>query len=89
NSGPQVHEIEMVKLDSGKTVEDLTKWMMKPVGPPPGQPIGGVAAEVPGRTAYFSANFTAGNYVSMCLVSDAKDGKPHLMHGMELLQNVN
>lgn len=89
NNGPQVHELEMIKLDSGKTMADLAGWLAKPAGPPPGRAIGGVSAEAPGRTAYFAADFTAGNYVTMCMVSDAKDGKPHFMHGMELLQKVD
>jgi len=33
-------------------------------------------------TEYFTADFTPGNYILMCFLPDAKDGKPHLAHGM-------
>ncbi len=82
NHGPQMHEIEIVKLDSGKTANDFATWIMNPQGPPPAHAVGGIAPEAPGRTAYFSADFTAGNYVAMCFIPDAKDGKPHFVHGM-------
>ncbi len=89
NNGPQMHELEIIKLDSGKTAEDFAKWMVKPAGPPPAHAVGGIAPEAPGRTAYFSADFSAGNYVTMCFIPDAKDGKPHFMHGMMLNSKVD
>lgn len=81
NAGPQVHEVELVQLAAGKTVDDLLKWIMKPAGPPPGSLIGGVAP-FRNTTNYFSADLTAGTYAMICFVPDAKDGKPHFMHGM-------
>lgn len=89
NHGTQPHELELVKLAPGKTAKDLLAWLQKPVGPPPGLPMGGTAMEVPGRTDYFSADITPGNYLSICFVPDAKDGKPHFMHGMMNTQTVN
>jgi hypothetical protein len=35
-----------------------------------------------GRHAYINANLEPGNYALVCFMPDAKDGKPHLMHGM-------
>jgi hypothetical protein len=89
NAATQPHEVEIVKLAPGKTSKDLLAWLNKPQGPPPGLPIGGVAFEAPGKTSYFSANFTAGNYLFICFVPDAKDGKPHFMHGMMLTETLN
>src|SRR4029078_2361359 len=51
-------------------------------GPPPGDGLGGITAMIPGATEYFTANLTPGNYVMICFVPDAKDGKPHSDHGM-------
>ncbi len=82
NGGTQPHELEMVKLAPGKTANDLLAWLNKPEGPPPGDPLGGAAFEAPGNTTYYSADLTAGNYLLICFVPDAKDGKPHFMHGM-------
>jgi len=30
----------------------------------------------------FTADLAAGDYGFICFVPDAKDGKPHMMHGM-------
>ena len=79
---PQPHEVELVRLAPGKTVQDMMAWMPKMQGPPPGEALGGVAALAPGATASFTADLTPGNYLFMCMVPDARDGKPHAMHGM-------
>ena len=82
NNGPQPHEIEVVRLAPGKTIDDLNAWMKNPQGPPPANALGGVDAILPTMTAYFTADFTPGNYALLCFIPDAKDGKPHLEHGM-------
>jgi uncharacterized cupredoxin-like copper-binding protein len=81
NSGSQPHEVELVRLAPGKTVEQLLGWMNKPAGPPPASAIGGVAGFI-GDTNYFTADITPGQYALICFLPDAKDGKPHFMHGM-------
>lgn len=83
NSGPQLHEVALLKLAPGKTVADFAAWDaggMK--GPPPAEPIGGVVALDKGASATFTADLTPGEYGLLCFVPDAKDGKPHLAHGM-------
>lgn len=87
NSGPQPHEIEIIRLAPGKTMKDFGEFMAKAYadkvdGPPPGDGIGGITAIMPGATEYFTANMTPGNYVMLCFLPDSKDGKPHLDHGM-------
>jgi len=83
NHGTQPHEFELVKLDSGKTVQELLAWIPAPKGPPPGHALGGVNALAPYQHANeFTADFTPGHYAIICFVPDAKDGKPHFMHGM-------
>jgi hypothetical protein len=81
NAGTQMHEVELVRLAPGKTLPDLMKWFEKPAGPPPASAIGGVAPFT-NTTNYFTASLTPGNYALICFVPDAKDGKPHFMHGM-------
>lgn len=83
NSGPQTHEVELVQLAPGKTANDFLAWAgagMK--GPPPAKPIGGIAGLERGMSESFTANFTPGNYAFICFIPDAKDGKPHFVHGM-------
>jgi hypothetical protein len=83
NAGGQPHEVELVQLAPGKTAKDFLAWAgggMK--GPPPAKPIGGVAGMERGISQSFTANFTPGNYALICFLPDAKDGKPHFVHGM-------
>lgn len=82
NAGVQPHELELVRLAPGKTANDLISWFSSPKGPPPGNPLGGASLEATGKTTYFSADLSAGVYLVICFVPDAKDGKPHFMHGM-------
>jgi uncharacterized cupredoxin-like copper-binding protein len=82
NIGKQHHEVQLVQLAPGKTVKEVLDWLGKPEGPPPGKAIGGVAGMEPGMTEYFTASFTPGKYGLICFLPDARDGKPHLAHGM-------
>jgi hypothetical protein len=82
NVGKQHHEIELVQLAPNANVADLMKWLEKTEGPPPGKPLGGIAGIDPGMSQYFRADLTPGNYALICFLPDAKDGKPHYVHGM-------
>ena len=55
---------------------------MKPNGPPPGTPIGGVSGVKSGQTAYVTTELTPGRYAFFCFIPDVKDGKMHVEHGM-------
>lgn len=81
NIASQPHEVTLVKLAPGKTLKDVLDFLDKGVGAPPGSVLGGVSPFSGGPT-YFSADITPGNYALLCFVADAKDGKPHFMHGM-------
>lgn len=89
NDGPQPHELFLARLAPGKTAAELAEWADKQQGPPPGIPMGGVSAMNAGMDAFVTANFTPGNYALLCFVPDAKDGKPHVMHGMVRQITIN
>ena len=84
NDAAQSHEVVMMKLNAGKTVADVASWVDKQdmKGPPPAAPVGGIAALAKGRTGSFPVDLTPGEYGIVCFVPDAKDGKPHSLHGM-------
>jgi hypothetical protein len=83
NTATQDHEIELVRLDAGKTLADFEKWLGAGMaGPAPGSAVGGIAGMQPGTVNYFDVDLAPGEYVAICFVPDQKDGKPHLMHGM-------
>ncbi len=82
NGAAQSHEVELIKLAPGKTAQDLMAWMQNMQGPPPASAIGGIAGMPRGEVQSFTHDFTPGNYVLICFIPDARDGKPHFMHGM-------
>jgi hypothetical protein len=83
NRGPQVHEVTFEQLAPGKTVADWQKWAaggMK--GEPPTKPVGGFIGPNPGGVGWTMVTLVPGKYLLTCFVPDAKDLKPHVMHGM-------
>ena len=79
---PQSHEFTVIRLDTGKSANDVLAWLEKMEGPPPGTVIGGVAGLAKGKPVSVGLVFTPANYMLICFVPDMKDGKPHFMHGM-------
>jgi hypothetical protein len=83
NSGPQWHELALVKFAPGKSMADLAAWEQAgEKGPPPGSVMGGVSPMEQRAKGQFTVELTPGNYALLCFLPDSKDGKPHLMHGM-------
>lgn len=82
DAAPQPHELVLFKLEPGKTVEQMLHWTEKMEGPPPGTLLGGVSPISTGEANYITLDFTPGEYGMLCFYPDAKDGKPHFMHGM-------
>jgi hypothetical protein len=85
DNGKEMHHATLVKLDSGKTYNDLMTGLknMKPGTPPPGWviPAGGPNAAAPGNSSSLTVVLQPGDYAIMCWIPDAK-GVPHVMHGM-------
>jgi hypothetical protein len=83
NEGTQDHEAIFARFAPGKRMSDVYTWMMNGTkGPPLAVPMDGMAGLAKGRTGVFTADLTPGIYGLVCFVPDAKDGKPHFMHGM-------
>jgi len=82
NVATQSHELILIRLAEGKTVDDLMAWGATYEGDLPGASMGGLAPIKPGGIAYVDLDLTPGNYVLLCFVPDKGDGKPHVMHGM-------
>ncbi|HEY8258372.1 MAG TPA: hypothetical protein VIG08_12020 [Gemmatimonadales bacterium] len=83
NAGPQPHELVLARLAPGKTVKDIERWEKGgEKGEPPVSPVGGIAPMMAKESGQFTVQLTPGEYVLICFVPDAKDGKGHLMHGM-------
>ena len=93
NAGTEPHDIGLLKLAPGITIEDVRRWLnperarrSDDAGDQPpleniGSGAGGIAAIAPGMSVYFEANLTPGEYVLFCMVT-APDGRSHIEHGM-------
>jgi uncharacterized cupredoxin-like copper-binding protein len=82
NSGKELHQAQIVRLDQGKTVADL-EAAMKHEGPPPPwlRFVGGPNGIAPGQEGTSMASLAPGKYALICLIP-SPDGVPHLMKGM-------
>jgi len=82
NEGPQPHEIMLVKLADGKTMDDIQAYMQEPHGTPPFSQIGGFQAINPGATGWLNLDLTPGEYLALCHIPDPASGKAHEELGM-------
>jgi hypothetical protein len=82
NDGPALHHVQLVRLDSGKTVADLEAALKNP-GPPPRWAVfvGGPNAPDPNGEMDATFDVAPGNYALLCLV-DIPDHVPHFAKGM-------
>lgn len=84
NRGPELHHMQLIKLEQGKTFADFGEAMKNP-GPPPAWVtfLGGPNAGIPDGRAMVTvtATLTPGNYVLLCMIP-SPDGKPHVAKGM-------
>lgn len=86
NTGTEMHEAQVLKLNAGTTFEQFQQLLMASNGQQgsqmPATPVWGMTLS-PGASAYGTANLTPGEYAVVCFLPSAKNGgKPHYMLGM-------
>ncbi len=84
NDGPEPHEFNILKLQEGKTIEDVIAFLSGQVGgPPPFVPVGGANGIDAGVTEYAELDLAPGVYVAICNIPSPKaEGHPHFTLGM-------
>jgi uncharacterized cupredoxin-like copper-binding protein len=82
NAAAQPHELILMKLAPGKTAQDLLAWLQTEQGAPPAMPMGGATLLSTGEINHVTLDVEPGEYALLCFVPDAKDGAPHIAHGM-------
>jgi uncharacterized cupredoxin-like copper-binding protein len=83
NDGPQVHEIQLVRLNDGATAQQFLAAMAPGTkGPPPGVFLGGPGALSKGEGDYWRVTLAPGKYLFLCFVPDVASGAPHFAKGM-------
>jgi hypothetical protein len=82
NHGKELHQAQLVKLEAGKTVQDLRASLTNP-GPPPSwmKFVGGPNGVAPGQQSNAASVLEAGNYAYVCLIP-SPDGVMHAAKGM-------
>lgn len=94
NAGAEPHDLVLMKLAPGRTLEDV-RTSMNPERPrrpdqsaepvPPleslGTLTGGIAVIAPRMQTFFETTLTRGEYVLICMTT-APDGRSHIEHGM-------
>ena len=85
NEGPHEHDVEVLKLAPGRSMDDALRWFNNG-SPTPGTPaarlLGGMVGLPPGGHGFFSIALGPGKYVLLCRLGNEKDGKPHYQRGM-------
>jgi hypothetical protein len=100
NAGVEGHDLVMMKLAQGITLDDVSRTMNPEAArrsgnsaKPPvpfeslGTPVGGIAAIHSGMDVYFTVTLTPGDYALLCMAT-AGDGRSHIEHGMIQLMTV-
>lgn len=86
NTGEELHEYALARLDDGKTRADVDAYLADPESMQSGPPewiedIGGVPTLSQNEEVSITRELERGTYVMLCFVP-APDGRPHIAHGM-------
>ncbi len=85
NAGPSEHELAILRLEPGKTLDDFMAWRAAgEIGPPPARSIAGTAALQPQAEVWLDVFWTPGRYVLLCLL-EGDGGAYHADLGMQRL----
>lgn len=83
NDGLQDHDITILRVLPGKSDSAVKQWLLKPdMRDAPVEAVGGTVGITRWGHTEFAADLKPGNYLVLCMIPDAADGKPHFMHGM-------
>ncbi|HEY1297625.1 MAG TPA: hypothetical protein VGJ60_31475 [Chloroflexota bacterium] len=82
NSGPQMHELNVLKLAPGMTAQDLINWHGEDGAPPPFEAVGGMNAFSVDGSGYMTLDLQPGTYLAICNVPDPASGVAHSELGM-------
>jgi outer membrane protein assembly factor BamE (lipoprotein component of BamABCDE complex) len=82
NQGTEPHELNIVRLASGKSAQDILAFFHNPSGPPPFEEEGGMATLAPGTSGWITVHLEPGHYAALSVVPDPKTGVFQLTQGL-------
>lgn len=82
NNGKELHHAQMIRIEDGKTMEDVAQALKNP-GPPPSwvKWVGGPNAVLPGKETHATSVLTPGLYAYLCFIP-SPDKVIHASKGM-------
>lgn len=81
NAGQQIHEMGMIKVDEGFTVEEALESLGGAEGPY--TVVGALYGLEGGAEGWTTIDLTPGTYALVCFVTDPESGAPHIALGMQ------
>lgn len=84
NEGPDFHHLQLVRLEQGRTVDDLMRHLASGPAPWPSWAIeagGPMTPPEPGEERSATLDLKPGHYALICFIP-SPDGRPHFVHGM-------
>jgi hypothetical protein len=87
NSGEELHEYALGRLDEGVTEADLDKAIESGQEPKGIEDVGGVPVLTPGSEVEITRDLEPGRYAFLCFIPDPK-GRPHVALGMKKVFEV-
>lgn len=91
NVGTQPHFLELIKVPTGTTTQQIIDLLMRDdaATPAPGEldpatiaGVGGIGALSAGNTGWYLPDLEPATYAALCFVLDVETGLPHAMMGM-------
>lgn len=80
NVGQRPHNLQLYRLDQGKTLRDFGAWFATRQGAPPAVPVGGISTMAPNTEGWMHLDLEPGRYFIAC--GTLEDGKIHAQLGM-------
>lgn len=83
NTGAAVHQVGVIRLVDGKTLDDITAWLESEEGPLPWEDVAFWNVMSPGQLSWGELDLPAGNFLVLDFLPDFNnDGAPNFSLGM-------
>ncbi len=83
NTGQALHQMGIVKLQEGKTLDDISSWLDAEEGPPPWEDVAFWNVMSPGQHSWGVLDLPPGAYLALDFLPDpTHDGAPNFALGM-------
>lgn len=82
NQGTEPHELNIVRLNAGKNLQDILSFFRAPSGRPPFEEFGGMATLAAESSGWLKLDLEPGNYAVLSAIPDPHTGVFQLVQGL-------